>query len=221
MPVLQGPLRGKRWIAGSCSHGCWLGTYEFGKQRAFAAVIRQGDVVYDLGANVGWYTLMGSVLGASRVYSFEPVPANLSFLREHLALNGIENCTVYPAAVGRYSGMAHFAVGRTSSDGHLAGQTGPHDIAVRLVSLDELIESDALLPPDVIKCDIEGGEFDALLGARKTLERFSPTIFVATHSASLHKMCSEFLRDLRYETAPIEGSPFEDELIAVKPVQPL
>ena len=63
MPVLQGPLRGYWWITGSSNHGCWLGSYEYDKQRLFARMIRAGDVVFDIGANVGFYTL----LAASRV----------------------------------------------------------------------------------------------------------------------------------------------------------
>src|ERR1035438_590714 len=62
MPILQGPLYGKRWIVGSSNHGCWLGSYEYPKQKAISAAIKRGDVVYDLGANVGFYSLLASVL---------------------------------------------------------------------------------------------------------------------------------------------------------------
>ena len=60
MPVLQGPLRGYRWIVGSSNHGCWLGSYEYAKQRLFAQMVRSGDVVFDVGANVGFYTLLAA-----------------------------------------------------------------------------------------------------------------------------------------------------------------
>src|SRR3989442_1960320 len=86
IPILKGPLGGKGWIAGSSIHRCWLGYYEPAKQRAFSAAIESGDVVYDLGANVGLYSLLASFLVGprGRVFSFEPVPRNLSFLRRHL-----------------------------------------------------------------------------------------------------------------------------------------
>ena len=61
VPVLQGPLRGKKWIVGSSSHGCWLGGYEYEKQRRFAQAINPGGVVYDIGAHVGFYMLLASV----------------------------------------------------------------------------------------------------------------------------------------------------------------
>ena len=125
MPILQGPLRGRRWIAGSSDHGCWLGTYEFHKQRALARLIRPGDVLYDLGANVGWYTLLGSVLGASRVISFEPLTENVSMLRQHLLLNAIDNCTIYELALGRNSGTGYFETGPSNSTGRLVSDSRP------------------------------------------------------------------------------------------------
>src|SRR5579871_1243331 len=89
VPILQGPLRGKRWVVGSATHGCWLGSYEQDKQQCFAGAVSVGSVVYDIGANVGFYSLLASVLvGVSgAVYSFEPVPRNCHFLRRHVDLN--------------------------------------------------------------------------------------------------------------------------------------
>src|ERR1700748_2608728 len=62
VPILQGPLRGRGGIVGSATHGCWLGSYEFETQRAFGRLVNGGDVVYDLGANVGFYTLLAAQL---------------------------------------------------------------------------------------------------------------------------------------------------------------
>src|SRR6267143_3626666 len=60
VPVLQGELRGTRWIVGSSTHGCWLGTYEHENQRLFASLVLASGLVYDLGANVGFYTLLAA-----------------------------------------------------------------------------------------------------------------------------------------------------------------
>src|SRR6476646_6054029 len=56
--VLRGPLRGKKWIVGSAVHSCWLGMYERDKMARFAESLHMGDVVFDLGANVGLYSLL-------------------------------------------------------------------------------------------------------------------------------------------------------------------
>jgi len=58
MPIMQGRLKGKRWIVGSSNHGCWLGSYEFDKQHLFERTITQGSIVFDLGGHVGFYTLL-------------------------------------------------------------------------------------------------------------------------------------------------------------------
>ncbi len=86
VPVLQGPLKGKRWLVGSSTHGCWLGSYEYEKQRLFAKKIKAGAVVFDIGANVGFYTLLTAMLvrPEGRVVAFEPVPRNIDFLRKHI-----------------------------------------------------------------------------------------------------------------------------------------
>ena len=62
IPVLQGRMRGKRWIAGSSDHGCWLGSYEYAIRRVFEETITHGSIVYDVGAHVGYYTLLASEL---------------------------------------------------------------------------------------------------------------------------------------------------------------
>src|SRR5437868_6376075 len=86
MPVLTGELRGSKWIAGAASHRCWIGTYEKEVQAVFTSKVRSGDVVYDLGANAGFYTLLASRLVGDdgHVYAFEPNPENLHYLNEHV-----------------------------------------------------------------------------------------------------------------------------------------
>lgn len=217
VPILQGPLRGMRWIAGSSNHGCWLGSYEFSKQHRFAAAVKPGDVVWDLGANVGFYTLLASVLTGSdgRVFSFEPAPRNLAFLRKHLDRNHVANCAVFELAVGSSDGTAKFELGVNNLIGHLAtdanpptGRTG--SITVRVAALDRMVDSGHLLPPDVIKCDVEGGEADALEGAGRTLAAHRPTIFLATHGPSVHARCCSLLAGLGYELAPLDGPQLAD-----------
>jgi len=121
LPVLQGPLRGMRWIAGAGNHSCWLGCYESNKQKELQKRIRPGDVVYDLGAHAGYFSLVAAVLTGpeGRVISFEPLPQNVAFLRRHLDLNEIRNCTVVEAAVASYEGTGRFHVVADRSMGRL------------------------------------------------------------------------------------------------------
>lgn len=209
MPVLQGPLAGTRWIVGASTHGCWLGTYEFAKQRAFAAAAAHASVILDIGANVGFYTLLSAgVAGPSaRVFAFEPLPRNLEFLNEHIRLNHLANVTVLPVAVAAVSARVRFDDRQGPSMGAVA-QAG--NLEVSAVRLDDLSVSDALPDPDLVKIDVEGGEEAVFAGGETMFRRARPTIFLSTHGADIHERCLTWLRSLGYATHELA----HDELIA-------
>jgi FkbM family methyltransferase len=158
--------------------------------------------VYDIGAHVGFYTLLASKLVGvrGRVIAFEPLPRNLYFLKEHLRLNGCSNVTVIAAAVGDTPGVIGFeeepssSMGRVSSAGNLR---------VSMVTLDDLTGKGDIPPPNYVKIDIEGAEMKALDGARRLFTEFRPTIFLSTHGTQEHSDCCEFLRSHGYELRPI------------------
>ena len=218
MPIMQGKLRGKKWVVGSSSHGCWLGSYEYDKQRLFSETVTPGSVVYDVGGHVGFYALLASELVGpdGRVFSFEPIQRNLQYLREHIEVNKANNVTVIAAAVSEESGTAKFNEGPSSMMGHI--DTGG-TIEVKVVALDELCSTEELPPPDFIKMDIEGAEFMALKGAKDILTQQRPTIFLATHGETVHEQCCEFLRSLGYQLTPIDGNELSrsSEVLAVHP----
>jgi FkbM family methyltransferase len=208
MPILQGTLRGQRWIVGSSTHGCWLGTYEYEKQQLFAKTVRAGFTVYDLGGHVGFYTLLASTRAgiSGRVVVFEPLPRNIHYLRRHLALNKAVNVTVVEAAVSDRAGTARFAQGEATMMGHLSDEGA---LEVKTVALDALIAEHGFPLPQVIKIDIEGGELKALQGAIKTLEIGRPIIFLATHGRELHRNCCELLASLTYDLHSLDSQPLE------------
>lgn len=205
-----------KWIVGSATHGCWLGSYEYRKRICFERAVTRGSVVFDVGANVGFYTLLASVLVGEegRVFAFEPVPRNLLYLGEHLRLNGLGNVTVLEAAVLDRAGTARFddslgaSTGRVSSRGNLE---------VLAVSLDELIAARRIPFPDFIKIDVEGAELQVLCGARSLLREARPTLFLATHSPEAHRESCDLLRGLGYRLSTFGRESLEDtdEIMAV------
>ena len=217
MRVLQGPAKGKRWIAGASTHGCWLGSYEGEKQRVFQDLVKPGSVVYDVGANVGFYTLLGSVLSGEggRVYAFEPVPRNLGYLERHVRMNGLSNVRVFDVAMGAGSGVARFSLASNASMGHLGGGDG-EEIEVRVEALDGLIRREGLRAPTLVKCDIEGAEAGFLRGAEVTLREMRPAVLLATHGREVHRDCCEFLVGLGYSLRAVDGANVEetDEILA-------
>jgi FkbM family methyltransferase len=215
MPILQGKLKGKKWIAGSSNHGCWLGSYEYEKRRIFEKTVTEGSIVFDIGAHVGFYTLLASVLVGPRgkVFAFEPLPCNLRYLREHLRLNALSNVTVIEAAVSDCSGIASFGEGPNSSMAHISSQGG---LRVKTVSLDDLISRGEIPVPNTIKIDVEGAEMLVLTGATSLLASAHPTLFLATHKDDLHQESCQLLRSLGYELQVIDEKSLEqsNEILA-------
>ena len=113
MPILTGPLRGKKWTVGSGNHSCWLGTYEYDKQKKFCKYINKKNIVFDLGANVGFYSLLASVLVGSegKVYAFEPLKENIDYLKQHIQQNNINNVNILESAVSDSNGYLMFTNG--------------------------------------------------------------------------------------------------------------
>jgi len=185
------------------------------KQRKFIEVVHPGDVVYDVGANVGVYTLLTSVLVGSSgsVVAFEPVPDNLAFLRRHVTLNDLDNVEVVAAAVADTDGEARFSLGGHPSVGRLH-ESG--ELVVRQVTLDAFFQEPGRRPPAALKIDVEGGELLVLNGARKLLAEHCPTVFVATHSPQLLDDCRSLLEGFGYMVEAVASDP--NELLATPAV---
>lgn len=125
-------------------------------------LIKEGDVVVDLGANIGIFSNKASELGASKIYSFEPVKENF----ELLMLNRPANCEPFKLAVGS-SDLQTFEIaykadcpGGSSIIKHDGGQLQP----CLTVTLDSLISGGLIDRIDFLKVDIEGAEVEAFKG---------------------------------------------------------
>jgi len=195
--IVQGPLRGFRWIIGSGTHQQWLGTFERFKQEIFCEMVGKGDTVLDIGAHVGYFTLLASRLVGEhgRVLAVEPSPRNYRYLQTHLRLNGIVNVTTIQAAVSECAGTEPFAEGECHLGGSLSekGRT-----TVSVLRLDDLYESGAIESPRVIKMDIEGAEYRALLGAKKIITEHRPVIILETHGQEMREACAGLLQGFGY-----------------------
>jgi FkbM family methyltransferase len=214
VPVLRGPLRGSKWIVGSSLHGWWLGSFEHKKQTRIASALKPGSIFYDIGANAGFYSLLAaSLVSPGKVYAFEPLPRNVSYLRRHLELNEIGNVDVLDLAVSDRTGTAFFQEGENGLMGRL---TQKGNIRVRTATLDSLLLEERISPPSVVKMDIEGAELRALRGASQCIQRNHPVIFLATHGREVHAGCCKLLESWKYECQLLGGAAVEDrgEVIA-------
>ncbi len=185
-----------------------LGNHEKRESDLFVKAISEGDIVFDIGAYVGYYTLLASksVGPRGRVIAFEPLPKNIQLLRKNLELNRVQNVQIEEAAVAEEEGSALLSYGRTQSSGSLAS-TG--DIEVRKVSLDAMIENKVVPVPDLIKIDINGGELEALRGAQRLLASHDIQLFLSTHGSEVKKRCLLLLKNLEYGFRPIDSQNLE------------
>lgn len=209
MPVMQGPMRGLRWIVGSGDHGYWLGSYELAFQHRFAETVQEGDIVFDIGAHVGYYTLLAArrVGPGGYVYAFEPLPRNSAFLDRHIQINHLSNVTSYQVAVSDQSGSAHFGGGQSSSTGRI---TSNGELEVRAATLDDMLDSGEVTPPSVMKIDVEGAEAAVLRGGQRLLAQYRPVIFLATHGRDAREECTYLLGSLDYSLRPINNEKSEE-----------
>jgi FkbM family methyltransferase len=213
VPILQGPLKGKKWIVGSQRHAFWLGSYEPDMQRLVAKLVNAGSVFYDVGANVGFYSLLASgLVDTGKVFAFEPLPRNIYYLQRHMALNHVDNVEVLEMAVCDRIGTSCFDSEDTRAMGRLKASG---NIQVQTTTLDALLQQQKIAPPAYIKMDIEGAEFHALQGGERCLRDFRPVLFLATHGRQVHQDCCELLRSWNFDITVIAtGAADRAEILA-------
>lgn len=150
----------------------------------FRQHLKPGMTFVDLGANIGFYTILArSIIGdGGRVYSFEPFPRNAELIRASIRENGFENVTLVQAAVSDSNESATFYLSPDASSEHSLLDLGfrytkpqaaldERSIIVDVVSLDNYFVTEIHSTKiDFVKMDIEGSESRALTGMRKILE---------------------------------------------------
>lgn len=167
----------------------WLGTYEPNLQEAAKHFIKPGMTVYDVGANIGYISLMAARLTApdGRVFAFEALPANIQRLKQNITLNNLEKRVfVQQAAVVDTDGKVTFYMHRSGAMGKAAGSAGRDEkyqqsIQVDGVALDDFVFQQDQPKPDLIKLDIEGGEGMALAGMSRILKEVRPVFLIELH----------------------------------------
>jgi FkbM family methyltransferase len=194
--ISRGPAAGLLIDSGGVNPGYALGISEPVVQRALQRHLKGRDVFYDVGANVGFFTLLAARLVGSEghVYAFEPVPATATRLRRNLRLNGFENVEVLEVALSDVSGSLDLGIG----DDPLTAAVGVADshkteLRVEAASIDDLLGRKAIKPPTFVKIDVEGHDPAVLRGMRTSSKRWRPTVIVELHGNST-EVISELTR---------------------------
>jgi FkbM family methyltransferase len=202
--VREGPLKGIWFeLNPRTGQGFFRGDAENAGQQLLANRLRPGMVFYDLGANIGLYSLLAArIVGdTGYVYSFEPDAEVAARLRRNVVQNGFTNVIIVEAGVWSTSGDFGFVVAGPSSPDRATGTFVPKvrdsvGMKVRCIALDDFISTAP--PPQVIKCDVEHAEVKVLHGARKLIETSRPWIYCELHSEENRRAVCEFLSSLAY-----------------------
>jgi FkbM family methyltransferase len=153
------------------------GSYDPHVLEACAAVMKPGDIFFDIGANAG----VVSIGAASRfkdevsVFAFEPQPSLARSIAVSAAMNGFRRVQVMRIMLGRENDEAElFLTSHAVHASAIPREAHATRLPCQVRTVDSLVQGGILPPPQVIKIDVEGGELDAFRGAEQTLRRHTP-----------------------------------------------
>jgi FkbM family methyltransferase len=186
------------------------GEHELMVQEALRRSVAPGMTVFDVGADIGFFSILSAGLAGprGRVEAFEPVPASAEAVRVNATLNGFENLSVHRVAVSDHEGSEMLVVRAEHSWSHLsdrAPQAAAHArVPVALISLDEQIARGALPAPDLVKIDVEGSEGAVLRGLTRTLAARPVVVICELHETNAEVV--ELLSSLGYSIENLDGT---------------
>jgi FkbM family methyltransferase len=183
-----------------------------------SARVKPGQCCFDVGANIGIYVLQFARWSApgGRVVAFEPNPSTLEVLRAHVRMNGLdERVTIVPKAAGAAVGSADlYGTAAGSGLSRIGGAHPGIDVPVTptgiaMTTIDQYCRETGMTP-DWLLIDVEGYEYEVLLGAAETLRRHRPRVLVELHqhvsSEDSRHTGLRLLDELGLTCVPVPGS---------------
>jgi len=189
--VVDGLAQGmKLRVLPSSPKSYWLGTHEPHLQEMAKQHLKPGFVVYDCGANIGYFSIIFAKLVGpqGKVFAFEPSPDSYDSLAAAGPANGLDNLTAVHCAIWHESTTMQFSRGPGDASmvsDHIANVFGHEDkgslVDVPTESIDEFVYGKGNPAPDFIKIDVEGSEGKAITGARRLLKEKRPLLLIEIH----------------------------------------
>lgn len=218
VPVLAGNGRGLRVTVGDSV----IRVATRGERRiedALLGLLDPGDVFYDVGANIGWYSLLAArrVGPDGRVLAFEPNVENAFYAHRNAETNSFDHMTVLPTAVTDIDGWLTFLLKgscesrldkddtQTQSERRATHKREPFlkgRTTVPAVTLDTFVQQTSLPPPTVVKIDVEGAEVGVLRGMRGVLREVKPSVLIELHATGAE--VADALDEVGYQHSAIE-----------------
>lgn len=218
--IKRGPLKNYSWVCNK-AHQFWmpLGLYETQTATILGKYLQKGMTFIDIGANAGYFVLLGSkcVGENGKVVAFEPVTLNIKSINANISINKLENVIVEGAVLSDKEGMVSFTVEANNANSHISEMNITHAVSkelevimVKSMKLDDYVLNQNI-HVDVIKMDVEGAEVSVLRGSINTLKTHKPVCVVSTHSKECFDGCVKVFEQCGYKIEKIGG--FEHELL--------
>jgi FkbM family methyltransferase len=165
-------------------------------------LVKDGMRALDIGANIGYYTIMFSKLVGKKgeVCAVEPIAKNFALLSENIRLNSAQNVRSYQLALSEKSGKSTLFVSKQSnlSSMNKNQYTRAGSVEVQCKSLDDFIEGFCTGNVDFIKMDVEGHEYEILMSSKKIQQAKNLSMFVEIHPALIGRIkTNELLKHLK------------------------
>lgn len=183
----------------------------YGYPEILRTFCKEGDVILDVGANLGeWTVPMARYAGPSgRVIAFEPIPEMAAAIRKTCRINRLGCATVVEAAVSDQDGQAVFHIDPEHTGGSSLNKSAGNgiQIQVRLRCLDDYVTEAGLVRCNLIKIDVEGAERQVIAGARRILEKFRPIVIFETglEDATDRQAIRRAFVDIDYELVGLDA----------------
>lgn len=156
-------------------------------------LLKPDDVVLDIGANIGWYSLtLSRGVKNLKIHAFEPLPSTYELLNKNIQLNQVENISVHNVGLSNKNEITEFFIDPklsvNASAKNVAETKDAVAVSCKIVKLDKLVQDEGINKVDFIKCDVEGAEYFSFLGGKETLIKYKPIVF----SEMLRKWTRQF-----------------------------
>jgi FkbM family methyltransferase len=166
------------------------GVYESETTQFFNKFIKPGWNVIDIGANIGYYTvLLAKLTGPTgKVYTFEPTRKYFGYLSRNVRENDLNNVILNRIGLSNKKGKVKLKFDNSSATAFWTGDKKPeYSEVINLVSLDNYLKYYSMSRLDLIKVDVDGCEPDLLKGAVRTLKKYQPVIVMEVSHSHLLK----------------------------------
>lgn len=196
--------------------------FEYGQFSLFKELVKEARVFVDVGANIGYYSLLAAIYNPSiRVYAFEPLPNAVKYIEKNIADNGFNCIETWKAALSDHDGEDTFFVSRNpkfafvpdqlTSTGSLDKNQGSKtslidEIRVETLRLDSWVATNRIDPIDLLKLDTEATEHIVLSGAHRVLSEHRPIIFCEVLPGRIEDQLNQIFSDFNYLKFRIDES---------------